>query len=102
MDRYENFNSDSLSKKNNKEKKLIAPPVLASEIVADGLSFIGRNRQEYQLTIMKGGTFRVRYPESSFTLKDGAYEGGDLVVKMGAEPSFYSWLKVMLRRYRED
>jgi len=99
MDRYKDFNPDKGDDENNIEE-LIVPPVLKEEIIADGLSFKGRNGQEYQLMILKGGTFRISYPETSFTLKDGAYEEGDLVVKMGGEPSFYSWLKVMLRRYR--
>jgi len=92
MGRYEDFHPDKGDDDNNKEE-LRAPPVLKEEIVADGLSYKGRNGQEYLLTIMKEGTFRVSYPETSFTLKDGAYEEGDLMVKMGGEPSFYSWLK---------
>lgn len=101
MGRYEDFHPDKGDDDNNKEE-LRAPPVLKEEIVADGLSYKGRNGQEYLLTIMKEGTFRVSYPETSFTLKDGAYDEGDLVVKMGGEPSFYSWVKVMLRRYGKE
>jgi len=97
MDRYKDFNPD---KGSNKEDGQRIPPVLADEIVADGLSFIGRNKQEYKLTIMKGGRFRISYPETSFMLKVGAYDENDLVVKMGGEPSFYSWLKIMLQKYK--
>ena len=93
MERYKDFNPERCNEENDKEDEQRMPPVLASEIIADGLSYKGRNGQEYQLTIMKEGTFRVSYPETSFTLKDGAYEEGDLMVKMGGEPSFYSWLK---------
>ena len=78
MGRYEDFHPDKGDDDNNKEE-LRAPPVLKEEIVADGLSYKGRNGQEYLLTIMKEGTFRVSYPETSFTLKDGAYEEGDLM-----------------------
>jgi len=99
MDRFENFNAHKCNEENNKEDEQRMPPVLATEIIIDGLSYKGRNGQEYLLTIMKEGTFRIFYPATSFTLKDGDYDEGDLVVKMGGEPSFYSWLKVMLRRY---
>jgi hypothetical protein len=98
MERYKDFNPDRCNE-NDKEDEQRMPPVLATEILADGLLYKGRNGQEYQLMILKGGTFRISYPETSFTLKNGAYDEGDLVVKMGGEPSFYSWLKVMLRRY---
>ena len=61
MDRYKDFNPDKGDDENNIEE-LIVPPVLKEEIIADGLSFKGRNGQEYQLMILKGGTFRISYP----------------------------------------
>jgi hypothetical protein len=99
MERFKDFSPHKVNEENNKEEEPHMPPVLKNEIVAHGLSFKGRNGQEYKLTIMTGGTFHISYPETSFMFKDGAYNENDLVVKMGMEPTFYSWLKVMLRRY---
>ena len=102
MDRYKDFNPHEANEDNNKEDEQRVPPVLKNEIVAHGLSYKGRTGQEYKLTIMTGGTFHISYPETSFMLKDGAYDEYDLVVKMGTEPTFYSWLKVMLDRYTKE
>jgi len=45
MDRYKDFNPHKVNEENDKEEEQRMPPVLASEIVVDGLSFIGRNKQ---------------------------------------------------------
>ena len=100
MDRFRDFSPHKVNEENNKEEEQRVPPVLKEKIIATGLSFKGRNGQEYKLTIMSGGTFHISYPETSFMLNDGAYDENDLVVKMGTEPTFYSWLKVMLCKYR--
>ena len=100
MNRYKNFNPDQNDGYKNKEKMKDVPPVLKEEILVDGLSFMGRNEQIYEMTIMADRrTFRIKYPDTYFLLKDGNFDEADLVVKMGGEPEFFKWVKIMLKRY---